>query len=79
MIKLCEKGSAFFERAQSVEPHGVEPFEYIAILAVVRSVAVFLDKALNLLKARDDALLPGRTAALLFRLREIVELRTQFI
>ena len=70
MIERLEKRSAFLQRAKAIKAHGVEPFEDVAIFAVLRRMAVLLDKALNFLKSGDDALLARGAAALLLRLSE---------
>ena len=79
MIERREQCLAFLPRAQTVEPHRVQPLENVPALPVPGRVTVLLEEPLYLLEARDDAFLAGRTAALLVRLRELVELRAQLI
>ena len=61
------------KRAQAVEAHGIQPLENVAVFPMLRGAAVLLDKPLNLLESGDDALLARRAAALLLRLREVVQ------
>ena len=36
MIERRKQGPAFVKRAQAVKPHGIEPLENVAVLAVLR-------------------------------------------
>src|SRR3546814_16667047 len=54
-VERCKKRPAFFQRTKSVQPHGIKPFEYIAILAVLRSAPMFTGETLDFLEPRDDA------------------------
>ena len=68
MVQRLKQRAAFRKLAQTIEAHGIQPLEDVAILPVLRSAAVLFDKTLNLLEAGDDALLARRAADLLLRL-----------
>ena len=79
MVERREHYAAFFERAKTVEPDGVEPVEDVAILAMLWFPTMFIDEALDVLEPSNDALLARRTPALLFRLREIRQFSTEIV
>src|SRR3546814_2463469 len=62
MIKGFKKRPAFLQRAQAVEPHGVEPLENIPVLTVAGCGPVLIDDALDFLETGDDALFARRAA-----------------
>lgn len=64
-VKGREQGPAVFQSAQAVQPHGVEPLEDVAVIAVLRQAAVFLKEAFDILKPRDYALLARGVGGLL--------------
>ena len=66
MIQGCKQRAAFVQLAETVEAHGIQPLEDVAILAVLRGAAVLLDETLNFLEAGDDALLARRPARSFF-------------
>ena len=57
--KLARKLAAFVEFANAVEPHGVEPFEDVAVLAVPRRAAMLVVELLDILEPGDDPFLMG--------------------
>lgn len=79
MIKRRQQGAAIVQRAQLVEPYGVEPFEYIALLAVLGRTAISFDESLNFFEACDDAFVSGRTASFVLGLRKIRQFVAQFV
>ena len=79
MIEGLEEGAALLEGANAVQPNGVEPFEDIAVLAVLRRAAMLLDETLDLFEARDDPLFSRRSAGRLVRRCEVGELACQFV
>src|SRR3546814_20653084 len=62
-----KKRPAFLQRAQAVEPHGVEPLENIPVLTVAGCGPVLIDEALDFLDTGDDALFARRSSGSLFR------------
>jgi hypothetical protein len=68
MIERFDQGAAADQFAQAIEAHGIEPFEDVAIFAMLRRAAMLVDEPLNLFKAGDDALLARCPAGRLGRL-----------
>jgi len=68
MVEGFKQGAAVGQLAKTIEAHRIQPLKDVAILSVLRDVAVLLDKTLNLLEARDDPLLARRPARFLLRL-----------
>jgi len=79
MVERLKKRSAFLKLTKAVETHGIEPLEDVAILSMLRSMTVLLDKALDFLESSDDALVARGAPTLLFRLGEVVEFGAQFV
>jgi len=66
MIEWSKEGSALIHRTQTIQANSVQPFEYALVFAVLRSAPVPLNKPLNFLESRDDALLAHRAPAFPF-------------
>ncbi|MBN0287600.1 hypothetical protein JTM74_32500, partial [Pseudomonas aeruginosa] len=66
MIEWSKEGSALIHRTQTIQANSVQPFEYVLVFAVLRSAPVPLNKPLNFLESRDDALLAHRAPAFPF-------------
>ena len=79
MVEWFEQRAALGKLAQAVEAHGVNPLENVPVLSMLGSTAVFLEESLDVLEARDDAFLARRPTARLFRRRELLEFRAQFV
>ena len=68
MIEGFKHGAAIGQLAQTIEAHGIQPLEDVAVFAMLRRAAVLLDETLNFLEAGDDPLLARRPARFLLRL-----------
>jgi hypothetical protein len=79
MVARPKQRSTFLKRTKAVEAHGIEPFEDIPILPMLRSMTVFLDEALDFFESGDDALFARGALALFLRLGEVVEFGAQFV
>jgi hypothetical protein len=79
MVEWRQQVAALCERPDSVQAHGVEAFEDVSVLAVLRRMAVLLDEALDVLEARDDPLLARRPARLLLGWREFRQCFGEFV
>ena len=65
-IQRREERPAFVLLEDPVQPHGIESFEDIAVLAPLGSATVHIHKPLDLLEARDDPFFTGRVPGNLF-------------
>jgi hypothetical protein len=65
--------------AKPVQPHGIKALKDVAILAMQRCAAVLGEKAQDILKAGNDALLSVRPAALVLGFDIDSELDKQFV
>src|SRR3546814_4239529 len=65
-IEWREKRAALLQRAKPIQPHGIQPLEYIAVLTMLRGAAMFIGETLDFLEPGDDAFLPGPVPDLLF-------------
>jgi hypothetical protein len=52
------EGSALLQIAYPVQAHGIEPFEDIAVLAMLRGAAMLIDETLDFFEACYDAFFP---------------------
>ncbi|MGB3486512.1 MAG: hypothetical protein WBA62_00270 [Xanthobacteraceae bacterium] len=65
MIEGFDHGAAIGLPAQLIETHGIQPFEDVTILAMLRGAAMLVDETLNLLEPGDDPFLARRPAGFL--------------
>jgi hypothetical protein len=79
MVVWHEKGSAFLQRAQTIQAHGIQSLEDVPVFTMLRNTPMLFDKTLDFLEARDDAFLARRASALLLGLGEFVEFGAQFV
>ncbi|WP_278395026.1 hypothetical protein [Sphingobium yanoikuyae] len=56
-VHVSQQIVAFRQRTQPIEPDGVQPFENIAILAVLRRATMLVAEFQDILEAGDDPLL----------------------
>ncbi len=63
-VERSKKRPAFLKRAKTVQTNGIEPFEDVAIFAMLRGMTVFFDEALDFFESGDDALLARGAPAL---------------
>ena len=64
--RAAQAAPAFLQRPQTIEAHGIEPLEDVAVFAMLRRASMLLDEALNLLEAGDDAFFARRAARSFF-------------
>ena len=79
VVERLQDRPALLERTQPVETHGVEPLEDVAVVAVLRRASVLIHEALDLLEARDDALLARRAPGRLLGLGEVGQRVGEFV
>jgi hypothetical protein len=75
MVERFKQGAAVAQLAETIEAHGVQPVEDVAVFAVLRSPTMLLDKTLDLFEPGDDPLLARRPARFLLRLNLDAKLR----
>jgi hypothetical protein len=67
-VERRKHGTAVGQLPKTIKAHGIQSLEYVATFTMLRSMAVLIDKTLDVLKPGDDALLTRRPARFLLGL-----------
>ena len=77
MVEKGQQRTVIVLLADTVKAHGIKALEDVAVLPMTGSAAMRINESLDLLEARDDALLARRAACRLLRLDDDAELGEQ--
>jgi hypothetical protein len=64
-IERVENGAAVWKLSQPIKAHCVQALEDVAAFSMLRRMAVLIDKPLDFLESRDDALVARRSTRFL--------------
>lgn len=64
MVERRKQRLALLKRAKTIEAHGIEPLEDVAIFPMLWGMTVFFDKTLDFFESSDDAFLARGAPAL---------------